>query len=142
MVESDAQLARRLQEEEDRAVRNHAPLAGPDAQFARRLQEEEDRAARKHAPALAALQKPLSPVDPQWETLDPNPDLHSLFVQFNQVYFWSKLVMCEVKWSPRMTTCAGRTQKNFFSPPLPQASAATRPGSATAASVCPRPSSS
>ena len=104
----DALFARRLQEEEDRAARNHAPLAAPDAQFAGRLQEEEDRAARKHAPALAALRKPLSPVDPKWETLDPNPDLHSLFVQFNQVYFWSKLVMCEVKWSPRMTTCAGR----------------------------------
>ena len=109
MVESDAQLARRLQEEENRAARNHAPSAAPDAQLAKRLQEEEDRAARKHAPALAALQKPLSPVDTQWETLDPNPDLHSLFVQFNQVYFWGKLVMCEVKWSPRMTTCAGRS---------------------------------
>ena len=150
MVESDAQLARRLQEEENRAARNHAPSAAPDAQLAKRLQEEEDRAARKHAPALAALQKPLSPVDPQWETLDPNPDLHSLFVQFNQVYFWGKLVMCEVKWSPRMTTCAGGTLRKstkssiemFYPSSPPQASAATRPGSATAVSVCPRPSSS
>ena len=49
----------------------------------------------------------MSPVDPEWETLDPNPDLHSLFVEFNTAYFWGKLVSCEVKWSPRMTTCAG-----------------------------------
>ena len=50
----------------------------------------------------------MSPVDPEWETLDPNPDLHSLFVEFNTAYFWGKLVSCEVKWSPRMTTCAGK----------------------------------
>ena len=49
----------------------------------------------------------MSPVDPEWETLDPNPDLHSLFVEFNAAYFWGQLVSCEVKWSPRMTTCAG-----------------------------------
>ena len=49
----------------------------------------------------------MSPVDPEWETLDPNPDLHSLFVEFNTAFFWGQLVSCEVKWSPRMTTCAG-----------------------------------
>ena len=49
----------------------------------------------------------MSPVDPEWETLDPNPDLHSLFVEFNTAFFWGRLVSCEVKWSPRMTTCAG-----------------------------------
>ena len=60
-------------------------------------------------PTLSTKALPtMSPVDPEWETLDPNPDLHSLFVEFNTAYFWGKLVSCEVKWSPRMTTCAGK----------------------------------
>ena len=84
-----------------------------DAALARRLQEEEDRATSTSSAssssfsATAYKAKGISPVDPQWETLDPNPDLHSLFVQFNDEFFWGKLLMCEVKWSPRMTTCAG-----------------------------------
>ena len=84
-----------------------------DAALARRLQEEEDSATSTSSTtssfsATAYKAKGISPVDPQWETLDPNPDLHSLFVQFNDEFFWGKLLMCEVKWSPRMTTCAGQ----------------------------------
>ena len=48
-----------------------------------------------------------SVVAPEWEDLDPTPDLHALFLQFNEQFFWSKLSGCEVKWSPRMTLCAG-----------------------------------
>ena len=46
-------------------------------------------------------------VAPEWEDLDPNPDLHVLFMQYNQEFFYNKLMGCEVKWSPRMTLCAG-----------------------------------
>ncbi len=46
-------------------------------------------------------------VAPEWEDLDPTPDLHALFRQFDERFFWSRLVACEVKWSPRMTLCAG-----------------------------------
>jgi hypothetical protein len=28
----------------------------------------------------------------EWETIDPTPDLHALFLEFNQQFFWSKLV--------------------------------------------------
>jgi hypothetical protein len=73
-----------------------------DLALARRLQAEEEA-----EPAAGRGVQAMSPVDPEWETLDPNPDLHSLFVQFNEVYFFGRLLMCEVKWSPRMTTCAG-----------------------------------
>ena len=48
-------------------------------------------------------QNQLSPVDPQWEVLDPSPDVRALFLQFNTRYFWGKLDMVEVRWSPRMT---------------------------------------
>ncbi|KRX89230.1 SprT-like domain-containing protein Spartan, partial [Trichinella pseudospiralis] len=46
-------------------------------------------------------------VDSAWETLDPNPDVHELFVQFNDMFFWGTLSACEVRWSSRMTLCAG-----------------------------------
>lgn len=48
-------------------------------------------------------EKPLSIVDESWEMLDPNPDVRSMFLQFNTMFFWGKLSGVEVKWSPRMT---------------------------------------
>uniref|UniRef100_A0A3B3ZJA7 DNA-dependent metalloprotease SPRTN n=1 Tax=Periophthalmus magnuspinnatus TaxID=409849 RepID=A0A3B3ZJA7_9GOBI len=51
--------------------------------------------------------QPLSIVDESWETLDPNPDVRSMFLEFNDMFFWGKLSGVEVKWSPRMTLCAG-----------------------------------
>lgn len=50
------------------------------------------------------VQRPLSVVDESWELLDPNPDVRALFLEFNDHYFWGRLVGVEVKWSPRMTS--------------------------------------
>ncbi|XP_066514807.1 DNA-dependent metalloprotease SPRTN [Hoplias malabaricus] len=50
---------------------------------------------------------PLSIVDEKWEMLDPSPDVRAMFLQFNDTFFWGKLSGVEVKWSPRMTLCAG-----------------------------------
>jgi len=52
-------------------------------------------------------QRQMSVVDPLWETIDPNPCIFNLFIQFNKEYFWGRLDMVEVKWSPQMTLCAG-----------------------------------
>ncbi|XP_007173834.2 DNA-dependent metalloprotease SPRTN isoform X1 [Balaenoptera acutorostrata] len=52
-------------------------------------------------------QEPLSLVDASWELVDPTPDLQALFVQFNDRFFWGCLEAVEVKWSMRMTLCAG-----------------------------------
>ncbi|XP_076021513.1 DNA-dependent metalloprotease SPRTN [Genypterus blacodes] len=52
-------------------------------------------------------EKPLSIVDASWETLDPSPDVRAMFLEFNDTFFWGKLSGVEVKWSPRMTLCAG-----------------------------------
>ena len=52
---------------------------------------------------LVYLLQLMSVVDPKWETVDPNPDVQALFLQFNDTYFWGKLLCIEVKWSPRMT---------------------------------------
>ncbi|VDD92202.1 unnamed protein product [Enterobius vermicularis] len=46
-------------------------------------------------------------VDPIWETLDPTPDVHALFMSYNDMFFKGSLAGCEVKWSHRMTSCAG-----------------------------------
>ncbi|XP_051954564.1 DNA-dependent metalloprotease SPRTN [Xyrauchen texanus] len=52
-------------------------------------------------------EKPMSVVDGSWEMLDPNPDVRAMFLQFNDMFFWGKLSGVEVKWSARMTLCAG-----------------------------------
>ncbi|XP_059026453.1 DNA-dependent metalloprotease SPRTN [Mustela lutreola] len=74
-----------------------------DLVLALRLQEEWDlqRSERDRA------QAPLSLVDASWELVDPTPDLQALFVQFNDRFFWGQLEAVEVKWSMRMTLCAG-----------------------------------
>jgi predicted SprT family Zn-dependent metalloprotease len=46
-------------------------------------------------------------VDPSYELIDPNPDLHASFLQFNDAFFYGALAGCEVSWSNRMTQCAG-----------------------------------
>lgn len=47
--------------------------------------------------------RPLSIVDESWELIDPIPNIHDLFLQFNDAYFGGRLAGVEVKWSPRMT---------------------------------------
>ncbi|NWS71960.1 SPRTN protein, partial [Crotophaga sulcirostris] len=71
--------------------------------------EEREAAARPGSLPLAAPAplRPLSVVDEAWELLDPSPDVHGLFVQFNEALFWGRLAAVEVAWSPRMTLCAG-----------------------------------
>ncbi len=47
--------------------------------------------------------QPMSIVDDTWELIDPVPNIHDLFLQFNQAYFDGLLAGVEVKWSSRMT---------------------------------------
>lgn len=46
-------------------------------------------------------------VDKALELIDPTPNIHTLFVQFNTRFFWNILTPVQVKWSNRMTSCAG-----------------------------------
>ncbi|CAO1440136.1 unnamed protein product [Diamesa serratosioi] len=46
-------------------------------------------------------------VDPEWETLDPTPNIYSLFQKFNVKFFHNLLGCVELEWSKRMYTCAG-----------------------------------
>ncbi|NXR25968.1 SPRTN protein, partial [Cinclus mexicanus] len=84
--------------------------------LALRLQQEWDEQDKAAAEAAAAAAKrpdvspyrsSLRPLSVAWELLDPIPDVHALFVQFNQTLFWGKLEAVTVSWSPRMTSSAG-----------------------------------
>ncbi|XP_023047591.2 sprT-like domain-containing protein Spartan isoform X2 [Piliocolobus tephrosceles] len=74
-----------------------------DLMLALRLQEEWNLQEAQRDQA----QESLSLVDASWELVDPTPDLQALFVQFNDQFFWGQLEAVEVKWSVRMTLCAG-----------------------------------
>ncbi|XP_051024506.1 DNA-dependent metalloprotease SPRTN [Acomys russatus] len=74
-----------------------------DLMVALRLQEEWD----VQVALRAAAREPVSLVDASWELVDPTPDLQALFLQFNDRFFWGQLEAVEVKWSVRMTLCAG-----------------------------------
>lgn len=55
------------------------------------------------SPKKTVTHFPNSIVDEEWEYLDPTPDIHVLFLQFNDRFFNGKLASVVVKWSPRMT---------------------------------------
>ncbi|NXU14219.1 SPRTN protein, partial [Pardalotus punctatus] len=93
-------LALRLQkewEDQDKAAAEAAATATAAAAAAKRPDV---------SPYRSSL-RPLSVVDEAWELLDPSPDVHAMFVQFNQTLFWGKLEAVTVSWSPRMTSSAG-----------------------------------
>lgn len=46
-------------------------------------------------------------VNPEWETIDPTPDIYSLFGAFDIKFFQGKLKCVELEWSRRMYQCAG-----------------------------------
>ncbi|KAG7305949.1 hypothetical protein JYU34_008512 [Plutella xylostella] len=46
--------------------------------------------------------------DPELELIDPTPNIHSLFMNFDKTFFWSQLAAgAVVRWSKRMYSCAG-----------------------------------
>lgn len=72
-----------------------------DEAIARSLQEEENSMGTQSS-SINASGTPM--ID---ELIDPTPDLHSLFLQYNKRFFKNNLSSVEVRWSPRMTLCAG-----------------------------------
>jgi len=116
-MDKDLLLARQLQSQFDSEAGGRTAEDEASLELARRLQQEfeTESANVEMAPFLPpefrtpskSSSKPVSCISAEWETIDPTPDLHALFLEFNQTFFWGKLVMCEVRWSPRMYTCAG-----------------------------------
>ncbi|KAF9942009.1 hypothetical protein BGZ67_003295 [Mortierella alpina] len=79
-------------------------MEASDEDLARTLQEQEYQASGV-APGPQDDQEDLGADLPDSDA--PFKDLHGLFLAFNDQYFESKLSACEVRWSPRMTRCAG-----------------------------------
>ena len=46
-------------------------------------------------------------VNPEWELVDPTPNIHDLFRKFDLRFFHGKLVSVELEWSKKMYSCAG-----------------------------------
>lgn len=46
-------------------------------------------------------------VHPEWETIDPTPDIHTLFGAFDSKFFQNKLKCVVLEWSKKMYSCAG-----------------------------------
>lgn len=67
--------------------------------------QEQNRGHTESHTDLEMRYDPKLIVDERWELLDPHPNVHDLFVQFDAMFFERKLVNAgvEVRWSPRMT---------------------------------------
>ncbi|XP_037305320.2 DNA-dependent metalloprotease SPRTN [Pungitius pungitius] len=114
-MDEDFLLAIRLQEQFDNEYEtaSYSPNSLDDNSFGHSSKKRKVEVARGGSDVVpywkptAQPERPLSIVDASWETLDPNPDVRAMFLEFNEVFFWGKLYGVEVKWSPRMTLCAG-----------------------------------
>lgn len=40
--------------------------------------------------------------NPEWDLIDPCPDIRAMFQEFDKKYFWNSLGSCIVEWSKRM----------------------------------------
>ena len=94
---NDFDLAKRLQEEYDRETA--ANLQEDSASKS----SENGRKQSDSRGTSSLCSSDLSPVDSSLELSDPSPDIRELFLQYNERFFWGKLLGIEVKWSPRMT---------------------------------------
>lgn len=65
------------------------------------------RKAQKRAHDEEDLNATINIVHPAWETLDPTPDISTLFAGFNLKFFQNRLTAVELEWSARMYQCAG-----------------------------------
>lgn len=112
MAELDYQTALLLQYQFDNEIKENERR---DRQLAAELQNQFTAEIEIENPSVSLTyskkNKPTttdkSLVDPSWEVIDPTPDIHVLFVAFNDRFFSSKLLAVSVSWSKRMTTCAG-----------------------------------
>ncbi|KAI1897516.1 hypothetical protein AGOR_G00084080 [Albula goreensis] len=104
-MDEDFLLAVQLQEQFDYEASTYS-LNGGDNQVSKKRKIESSGDLVPYYTSLE-IERPMSIVDESWEMLDPSPDVRAMFLQFNDMFFWGKLCGVEVKWSSRMTLCAG-----------------------------------
>ena len=98
LIDEDEKIARELQKQFDEENRKKPATSG--VVFSPRA-----KIKHKYNNMAPHLQSDLCSAE--WEALDPNPDIHSLFLQFDQMFFWNSLGIVQLEWSKRMYTCAG-----------------------------------
>lgn len=83
----------------------------PPAVKRRRISTKSIIGYKGAAAAFAATEDDLNStqnlVHPEWETIDPTPDIFALFGAFNVKFFNGKLHCVQLEWSKKMYTCAG-----------------------------------
>lgn len=90
----DELLAIALEAEELASSNNHHSTTASTSHMPKRARFDDSRATE-------------SLVDPEWEVIDPTPDIHALHAAFDDRFFQGRLRCVEVRWSKRMTLCAG-----------------------------------
>lgn len=103
MEDEDFLLALRLQEQFDEEASGNTRWNNDDYPSSKKRKIDSSGVLDVVPFSQSRPERPLSIVDESWETLDPNPDVRAMFLQFNDMFFWGKLCGVEVKWSPRMT---------------------------------------
>ncbi|XP_044767020.1 DNA-dependent metalloprotease SPRTN [Coccinella septempunctata] len=113
----DSILARRLQEQFQKELlsKNSSRNETSDFLLARSLQEQFKNVQSPNTSYGDLVydkksqnrESTRSLIDPSWEVIDPTPDIHVLFMAFNNKFFWGKLDSVCVSWSKRMKRCAG-----------------------------------
>lgn len=112
MADPDFQYALLLQKQFEHASQS-ASSPNQDHHLAVLLQQQFEQEATTENPSSLIYHQTKtgnttkSLIDPSWEIIDPTPDIHILFVAFNEQFFWNKLLTVCVSWSKRMTSCAG-----------------------------------
>ncbi|XP_060529383.1 DNA-dependent metalloprotease dvc-1 [Cylas formicarius] len=111
---SDYKLALQLQEQFRKEAGDVTSGNSSDYHLARELQEQFKKEHEIERPRNALVYEKSCQndpskclVDPSWEVIDPTPDVHVLFMAFNERFFWGTLASVVVSWSTRMTMCAG-----------------------------------
>ncbi|OAD79253.1 hypothetical protein PHYBLDRAFT_58304 [Phycomyces blakesleeanus NRRL 1555(-)] len=80
-----------------------------DETLARILQDEENEQANKRRKICEDDERLARSIDRDQNEITSEifPDVHTLFTAYNPLYFEDKLGVVELKWSKRLTLCAG-----------------------------------
>lgn len=110
-MDDDFLLALKLQEQFDNEstflLTNTIDNNSYDETKKRKVESTQGQIVPSYSCSSFNPERPMSIVDESWENLDPSPDVRAMFMEFNDTFFWGKLCGVEVKWSARMTLCAG-----------------------------------
>ncbi|XP_043661189.1 DNA-dependent metalloprotease SPRTN [Drosophila teissieri] len=124
--DTDYQLARRIQALIDGGEEDGASELDTSLQFVYPSNQQKSTAmannknqhnkapAPKKQPVRAIqashddyLNQTMNLVHPQWELVDPTPDIFSMFVRFDEKFFQQRLGAVALEWSKKMYSCAG-----------------------------------